>query len=49
MATEAAVTAICDGSLGALTEALGSLLAGAPTDIAHRLDEARSRHDAGIL
>ena len=49
MATKTAVTTVCDRSLSALIAALESLLIGAPPDIALRLDEARARHDAGIL
>jgi hypothetical protein len=44
---EAAVTRVCDSSLAALAETLGSQLRAAPPGVAQRLREAEVRNDAG--
>jgi hypothetical protein len=46
---EAAVTRVCDSSLGALAETLDSRLGAAPPRVARHIDEAEVRHDAGYV
>ena len=46
---ETAVSGVGDSSLASLANALDTLLATAPPDVARRLDEARIRHDAGFF
>lgn len=47
--TDAAVATVCDAALEGLLEALDRLLADVPPEVAHRLDEARARKDAGFI
>lgn len=47
--TDSAVSRVCDSTLEALVQALDSLLAGIPPDVARQLDRARVRHEAGFV
>jgi hypothetical protein len=46
--TGAAVSRVCDPALETLVQALDSLLADAPQDVARRLRQARSRQETGF-
>jgi hypothetical protein len=48
-AARPAVSGVRDAALDGLVQALDSLLADAPPDVARRLDEARTRRDAGYI
>ncbi len=43
-----AASAVCGRSMNALIQSLESTVAGAPSDIIHRLDQSAVRHDVGI-
>lgn len=45
---EAAVSSVSDTALEALVRRLDSLLIGIPPEVAHELDRARTRRDAGF-
>ncbi|MGH2513961.1 MAG: hypothetical protein ACRDGQ_14920 [Candidatus Limnocylindrales bacterium] len=48
-ATDGVVSVVCDDALLALSTALDAALVTAPIDVPRRLDEARRRHESGLI
>jgi hypothetical protein len=46
---DTAVSDVCDSALEALVQALDSLIAVVPPDVARHLDRARARHESGFV